>query len=229
MRECETVWIVVPAFNEGLLLPAIVDGLAQQGYHVAVVDDGSRIPLLPAIASSQAHVLRHAVNLGQGAALQTGIDYALLQGAEYIVTFDADGQHQIEDIERLLEPLRAGHADVVLGTRFGPGGAAKNITQGKRFVLGMATWLARLSTGLRLTDTHNGLRAFSAEAAPRLEITQNRMAHASEILSRIARARLRYVEMPVTIMYTPYSVQKGQRLSNLVNILWELLRGNLYP
>jgi glycosyltransferase involved in cell wall biosynthesis len=174
-------------------------------------------------------VLRHPVNLGQGAALQTGIEHALARGAEIIVTFDSDGQHRIEDIPALLAPLRRGEADVALGSRFlAPDQSALvQIPARRRAVLRMAAVYTRFTTGLPVTDAHNGLRAFTAAAARRVQIHQNRMAHASEILAQIASNRLRLVEVPVVIRYTPYSLAKGQRLSNALNILWDLLLGHI--
>lgn len=185
------------------------------------MDDGSRVPVSREIGDAGVYVLRHCVNLGQGAALQTGIDFALRHGAQFIVTFDSDGQHVAAEIESLLEPLRAGRAAVALGSRFAAGGRAVNITRTRERTLKIATLLSRYTTGLHLTDTHNGFRALTREAATQLRITQNRMAHASQILDEIAHHGISYVEVPVTIHYTEYSVQKGQRLSNAFNIMWE--------
>ena len=215
------VWVVMPCFNEGAALRAAIADVRRFGYSLVVVDDGSRVPVSREIGDAGVHVLRHCVNLGQGAALQTGIDFALRHGAQFIVTFDSDGQHVAAEIESLLEPLRAGRADVALGSRFAAGGRAVNITQTRERTLKIATLLTRYTTGLQLTDTHNGFRGLTREAATQLRITQNRMAHASQILEEIAHRGISYVEVPVTIHYTDYSVQKGQRLSNAFNIMWE--------
>ena len=171
-------------------------------------------------------VVRHACNLGQGAAIQTGISFALRQpGTRFVVTFDADGQHRPEDVRALLEPLEEGTCDVALGSRFLVPGSAVRIPMARRLLLRVATVVTRVSTGLRLTDTHNGLRAFTARAAAQLDITQNGMAHASEILSQIAAHELRYREVPVTVTYSKYSLTKGQSMLNSVDIFWESIRG----
>jgi hypothetical protein len=141
------------------------------------------------------------------------------------MTFDADGQHRPDDLPALLAPLEAGECDVVLGSRFLVRGSAVRIPLARRLLLRVATVVTRLSTGLRLTDTHNGLRAFTAPAAAQIEITQNGMAHASEILSQIAARKLRYREVPVTVTYTKYSLTKGQSMLNSVDIFWESIRG----
>ena len=173
-----------------------------------------------------AAVITHPFNLGQGAALQTGIDYALAQAAECIVTFDADGQHRVSDISRLTDALMRERVDFALGSRFL--GQAPNLPPLRRLVLHAATAFTRLTTGLQLTDTHNGLRAMTRKGAAAIKLRQNRMAHASECLAQIARSGLRYVEQPVTIEYSAYSLAKGQGIRDAVLILLDLFARRLY-
>ena len=222
-----SVWLVIPAYNESAVLAGVVEALRPFGYSVVVVDDGSAPPVFAMLAHTHAHVVRHAVNLGQGAALQTGIEYALRHSAAYIVTFDADGQHRTDEIGRILQPLLEGRADVTLGTRFGRGGAVVNLPPTKRVALRLAVLFTRLTVGLDVTDTHNGFRGLTSMAASQIHITQNRMAHASQILSQIRSKKLRFLEVPVTIEYTEYSIGKGQRISNLLNILLDFVKGAL--
>lgn len=217
------VWLVIPCYNEGDRLNGVLDRVVPLGVSVVVVDDGSDVPV--ELARTDVHVARHCINLGQGAALQTGIDYAIEHGAEYLVTFDSDGQHEPADIAPIVAPLRERRADVTLGTRFGAGGRALDIPPARAAVLRAATTFTRVTTRLDITDTHNGFRGFTRDAARRLRITQNRMAHASQILSEIARLGMTYVEVPVTITYTSDSLRKGQRASNAFNILWDSLSG----
>jgi len=219
------VWIIVPAFNEQSTIEQVVSGLRRLYPNVAVVDDCSTDLTVVRASAAGAYVLRHPVNLGQGAALQTGVDFALQNGASHIVTFDADLQHRAEDIPSLLEALRESGADFALGSRFLR--KTTNIDLSRELLLKAAVLFTRLTTELKLTDVHNGMRAMSRRGASTLRIRQNRMAHASEILQQIARSRLPYVEVPVTVEYTPYSRAKGQRLSNSVNIVLELLTGAL--
>lgn len=213
------VWIIVPAYNEGQVIGGVLSELCTQFQNIVVVDDCSSDNTNDEARRFPVHFLSHPINLGQGAALQTGISYALQNGAEQIVTFDSDGQHCVSDIPRLIQSLE--RFDVVLGSRFLEEGLAEKLPSKRRVLLKCATWYTRLSTGLRLTDTHNGLRAFSRKAAQRIVITQNRMAHASQILQLIALNKLSYVEVPVTIKYTDYSLAKGQKMSNSFNILWD--------
>ncbi|MGB5133007.1 MAG: glycosyltransferase family 2 protein [Steroidobacteraceae bacterium] len=219
----ERTWVVVPAFNEAAVIGPGVRGLRSRFANVVVVDDGSRDATASAALAAGAVVLRHAVNAGQGAALQTGIDYALARGATYVATFDADGQHQVEDLVAMLAVLQGSRLDIVLGSRFL--GHAEGLPTARRLVLKAAVLFTNLTTGLRLTDAHNGLRVMTAPAARRLRILQDGMAHASELIAQVGELGLRYAEVPVTITYSNYSMAKGQRLSNSLMILRDLVAG----
>jgi polyprenyl-phospho-N-acetylgalactosaminyl synthase len=219
------IWVVIAAYNEARVIGRVVGEVARRGYHVVVVDDGS-VDGTADCAAAAAAVVRHPINLGQGAALQTGIDYALQHGADAIVTFDADGQHRAADIESLVAALRQARADFALGSRFL--GDAIALSTARRLLLRAATVFTQLTTGLRLTDTHNGLRALTRRGAEKIRLRQNRMAHASEILAQIAASGLPYVEVPVRIEYTAYSLAKGQRLGDALAILLDLFARRLY-
>jgi polyprenyl-phospho-N-acetylgalactosaminyl synthase len=223
--ELERLWIVIPAFNEARAIRRVVVQVVTRFPKVVVVDDGSDDNTSAEAVRAGAVVVRHLVNLGQGAALQTGIDYALAAGADLIVTFDADEQHDPDDIPRLVAALRRENAEVALGSRFL--GRAPGMPWPRRLLLRAAVWFTNLTSGLRLTDSHNGLRLLTATAARRIRITHNRMAHASEIIDQIGRFRLPYVEVPVTIRYTEYSRRKGQSGLDVFDILLELLIGRI--
>jgi glycosyltransferase involved in cell wall biosynthesis len=220
------VWVVIPAYNEAGVLKEVLGELRDYNrlYNIVVVDDGSSDETVSVASGFDVHILRHPVNLGEGAAIATGIEYALLEKADVVVTFDADGQMSAEDIGAVVNEVLEEGVDVALGSRFLTA-RPKGMPRMKKIGLKLATMLTRISTGLKITDTHNGLKAFKAEALRKIVITQNRMAHASEILSEIARNRLVYREVPVTIRYTEYSKTKGQSIFNTINILYELFTG----
>jgi polyprenyl-phospho-N-acetylgalactosaminyl synthase len=217
------IWVVVPAYNEARVLGGVVEELVARGHRVVVVDDGSSDDTPAAARRAGAVVLKHAINRGQGAALQTGIAYALRRGAEHIVTFDSDGQHAAEDVDALVAPLRAGRADVVLGSRFI--GSSEGMPGGRKAILALAVIFTRVASGARVTDTHNGLRAFTRDAAAKLDIRLDRMAHASEILDQIVRHGLRFEEVPVHVRYTDYSRRKGQSSFAALRILADYVVG----
>ncbi len=193
------------------------------------VDDGSRDETGDVALRAGAHVVRHPVNLGQGAAIQTGVEYARRQpGASVFATFDADGQHRVKDVIRMIDRLSTEKADLVIGTRFADTGVVSRTPLAKRMVLRTAVWLSRRSRKLGLTDAHNGLRVFNRTVADRLNITINGMGHASEFVALAYENRWRVAEEPVEILYTEYSMSKGQPLLNGVNIVFDgLLRGRM--
>lgn len=211
------IWVVIAAFHEGPVIAEVAAEVAAGGWSCVVVDDGSKDDTAARARAAGVTVLRHAVNLGQGAALQTGIDLAVRRGARVIVTFDADGQHRAEDIPVMLEAL--GDADIVLGSRFL--GSIEGASKSREKLLRTATVVSNKLSGLSLTDAHCGLRAFRVEVAPKLRITQDRMAHASEILAKIRASGLRVVEAPVTVRYTEHSKRKGQSGFQAVRILFD--------
>jgi glycosyltransferase involved in cell wall biosynthesis len=223
----DDVWLVVPLYNESSVIGAVVKECLESFPNVVCVDDGSSDRSADAAESTGAVVVRHPVNLGQGAALQTGFDYALSDPhMRYVVTFDADGQHQVRDVEVMLARIRRGDVQVVFGSRFLDERTEASAL--KKLVLRAAVAYTNLTTSTRLTDAHNGLRVLDRAVVERLDITQNRMAHASEIVSQIGSMRLdgqrvAYAEEPVHILYTDYSKAKGQSLWNAVNILAELI------
>ena len=218
------VWVVIPAFNEQSTIACVVRSLRASGYQsVCVVNDGSSDGTSAGARAAGAHVLDHITNFGQGAALQTGIRYALARGAGFICTFDADGQHSPRSIADLMVALDRSQADVAIGSRFL--GGESNVPLLRRALLRAAVIFTRLHARVPVTDTHNGLRLFTRRAAACIQIEQPGMAHASEILQKLSAARLRIVEVPVTITYTAHSRKKGQSGFESVKILLDLLYG----
>jgi polyprenyl-phospho-N-acetylgalactosaminyl synthase len=225
--ETPDAWIVVPAFNEAGVIGDVITDLRSVFANVVCVDDGSADGTGDVAVRAGAHLVRHPVNLGQGAAIQTGVEYARSQpGARVFATFDADGQHRVEDVVTMIDRLDSGDVDIVIGTRFGPGVSRPPLL--KRLVLQTAVWLSPRGRRLGLTDTNNGLRVFNKTVADGLDITMNGMSHATEFVMLIAENHWRVAEQPVEVLYTEYSSAKGQPLLNGVNIVVDgFLRGRM--
>ena len=212
--ETSGVWIVVPAFNESAIIGEVITQLHSVFRHVVCVDDGSSDGTAATALSAGAHVVRHPVNLGQGAAIQTGVEYARRQpGAEVFATFDADGQHRVTDVVAMIDRLaRAGvdaGVDIVIGTRF-DGAAVSRTPPLKKLILRTAARLSPSSRRLGLTDAHNGLRVFNRTVADNLTLTMNGMSHAGEFIALIDENGWRVAEMPVEILYTDYPLTRCQ-------------------
>lgn len=237
--------ILIPAFNEGARLDAtltrIAGSMERVKAHVrgtisqvalVVVDDGSAEPIdvSPSVGASgsvQVWLLRHAVNLGQGAALCTATAFARDRLASNVfVTMDADGQHDPSDLPALLNALISDDADIVFGNRFS--GNDSQVPPLRRALLKAATAFERFISGLNLSDAHNGFRAFGVRTATLIDFQQNRMAHATEIKQIVHRNRLRYREVPVSIHYSAETLAKGQRSTGSLVILRDLLSAYLF-
>ncbi|MDU0347788.1 glycosyltransferase family 2 protein [Actinomyces sp. MRS3W] len=215
-------WLVVPLYNEAQVVRSVVEEARRVFPLVVAVDDGSTDDSAQQAEAGGAVVVRHPLNLGQGAALQTGITYVLERtDARYLVTFDADGQHSVRDAAAMVEAARRENLAFVLGSRFLEGPSPVGWL--KRLILRTAAAAASRTTGMHLTDAHNGLRVIRRDAAAWLDLRQNRMAHASEIIRQLGATGLPWREFPVHIAYTDYSKGKGQSLWNSVNILVDLL------
>ncbi|MGX1596459.1 glycosyltransferase family 2 protein [Dietzia maris] len=227
----DDVWLIVPCFNEGTVIEEVLRSARGTFPNIVAVDDGSADNSAAAIHRAGAHLVRHPVNLGQGAAIQTGVEYARAQpGARYFVTFDADGQHQVKDVLAMVERVRSEPVDIVVGTRFGrPRRDDDQVPLIKRLVLRTVVLLSPRTRRLGLTDAHNGLRVFNRRVAEDLNLRMNGMSHASEFVELMDSRGWRVAEQPVDILYTEYSMSKGQSLLNGINILSDGFVGKRLP
>lgn len=215
------VWVVIPLYNEATVIAGVVEGLRAAFPNVVCIDDGSRDGSGGIALAAGAHLVTHPINLGQGAALQTGFEYALERGARFVVTFDADGQHRVEDAAAMVRRARDEDLAIVFGSRFLDDRTDPGIL--KKIVLKTAVAVTNLTTRTRLTDAHNGLRVIREDALRRIKLRQDRMAHGTEIVVQLGRTGLPYAEQPVEVIYSDYSKAKGQSLLNSVNILVDLI------
>lgn len=217
--------IIVPAYNEQKVIGKVLDGLKQikiEGMEkeIVVVDDGSSDNTKSQALKRGVTVLTHIVNRGLGGALGTGLLYAKKINADLVVTFDADGQHESEDLKKMIAPLLQHNADVVIGSRM--------LTKGgmpvDRKIINLAANVVNyLLWSVWVTDTQSGLRAFSKEAVKKIEIKMNKMEVSSEFLKEIGRNHLKVAEVPIKAIYTDYSKSKGQKNANAINVLVKLL------
>lgn len=212
---------VVPAYNEAKTIGKVVNEVAKFVYKVIVVDDGSTDRTSDVVKNRKSVILRHIINLGQGAALQTGFEFAKKDRTDVIVTYDADGQFRASEIKNIIAPIIRGDADVVLGSRFL--GKTVDIPIVRLLILRLGIFFTYLFSNIKLTDTHNGFRAFSKKAISKINIKHNRWAHPSDIIHQVSRNRFRVIEVPVTVRYTKYSKQKGQSNFEAARIPFQLI------
>lgn len=239
LRRAMPVAVLMPVFDAPPALAPTLAGVREQaealsGVTVFLVDDGSDPAIDPrSLPAPTAHfrvvLARHALNLGQGAALETARQLSLRRGAfSAYVTMDADGQHRPHDLPALVAAVEQG-ADVAFGNRFL---GDSNVPPLRRALLLGARVFERAVTGLPLADAHNGFRAFSRRALEQLHLRQNRMAHATEIKQQIARvtasAPLRVVEVPVSVRYSRATLDRGQTSLGAFTILRDLFHRYLF-
>lgn len=216
------VAIIIPAYNEGSVIKTVLENVLSKYGNVICIDDGSTDNTAKQVQATNAKLITHPINLGQGAAIQTGIDFALIHPeTEYFVTFDSDGQHSLKDVQKMLSVIRNEKLDIVLGSRFL--GSSNNMPKLKKALLKYAVIFSNRTSGTKLTDAHNGLRVFNRRVAEELNITMPDFSHASEIINRIGEKKYKYKEVPVTITYSEYSVSKGQSMFNAINIGFDVL------
>jgi len=218
MKRMQKIYIVIPAFNEAGAIEKVIEDLLNYGYkNIVVVDDASTDKTSENVNKFNIFLIKHPVNMGPGAAVKTGIDFAIFNGADIIVTFDADGQHLAKDITALIEPVISNKADISLGNRFLNN--TSNVPIFKKIILKAGAALMFLMYGVLSTDSHNGLKALSRSAALKIDIKSNGWDYCSEIIEEIMLKKVKYVEVPVTVKYTDYSIKKGQKIYNSFYII----------
>lgn len=221
------VFIVIPAYNEEKKIGKVISNLKKEGfYDIIVINDGSKDRTAEVASNSGARVYSHIINRGLGGALNTGISAAVMNGAEIIATCDADGQHDSKNVKRAIEFIDKKSCDVVIGSRL-------INSKGMPFVRKVGNWglnvITYLLFGVYCTDTQSGLRVFSKAAAEKIEIKTNRMEVSSEIIKEIGRNKLKLKEIPIKVIYSDYSLKKGQKNINAFNIIYKLIMRKIMP
>lgn len=220
------VFVVIPFYNEGKILTKVVRELKIFFQNIICIDDGSERDHEIYSKKLNIYLLRHPINLGQGAAIQTGINFALKKKAKIIISYDADGQHSSKDAISMVWHLIKNNLDLVQGSRFLKATRVK-IPIIRKIILKFAILISNYFDNTKLTDTHNGLRVFNAKFAKKINIVNNRMAHPHDINNLISKWKFKYNEFSTKIKYTKYSMQKGQKNLNSINILFDILVSKL--
>lgn len=216
-------FIVIPAKNEAPRLGQVLEKLRARAYHnIIVVNDGSTDETHRVAESYGVTVLKHLVNLGPGAATQTGIEYALEQGADYILTLDADGQHYPEDIEPMLEAINDTGVDIVIGSRFLD--PRNPVPRNRRLFNKIANILTAFLTGVHVSDSQSGMKVFRAEFARNLDFKFNGFEFCTELFRIVYQQKAKLLEVPIKVKYTQETMEKGQSLGNGFVMVLRLVR-----
>lgn len=222
------IFVVIPAFNEELVIQDVLIGLKNEGFNdIIVVDDGSEDNTLEnAHQIEGVTAIRHKMNRGKGAATKTGIEAAKLLGADIIVTMDGDGQHDPDDINNLTRPIISGKFDVVLGSRLKNPNGMPHYKRIQNRLANVFTWYL---FGLWVSDSQSGFRAYSRKAADLINTRTDRYEYDSEVIREIYVAKLKFKEVPISVKYTSYSKNKKEKqntyngFKTLYKMLWKLI------
>ena len=217
------IYILVPAFNEAEVIGDILKELLDSFSNVIVINDGSTDDIKQVVGELDIILINHEINLGVGAAVQTGFDFVQkIPTSHAVITFDADGQHSVNDAISIAKAISDSEEEIIFGSRFLE--HYKNIPLIKRIVLRIVTKLTKITTGVRLTDAHNGLKAYKLSAIRKLELQFNGYSYESELIKEVAKKKISYKELSTNVKYTSYSIKKGQKLANGLLIIEDLLK-----
>jgi len=221
------ICIVIPAYNEEAVIGEVVKGIINCGYKdIIVIDDGSTDHTYDNARNAGATAYRHKINRGKGAAVKTGLIASKITKAQVVVTMDGDGQHDPLDINKVIEPIVSGNIDVVLGTRMF---IFKDISFHKVLANKMANFLTRVLTGMWVSDSQSGFRAFDVKALDVLHDVGDKYEYDSEIIRQIARNGLKCKEVPIRVYYTEYSLNKKHKqgivngVKTVYRLVWNII------
>ncbi|MBI5680821.1 MAG: glycosyltransferase family 2 protein [Methanobacterium sp.] len=217
------IYVVIPAYNENKTIKRVIENLKDKRLNIIIVDDGStdktyKIAKNAINGTYNSYIYRHIINRGLGAALKTGIDVALSKNADIIVTFDADDQHDVEDIFHVSKPIIDGAADIVIGKR-----NFEEMPLSKKLGNQVMNIITRIFYGIHVNDSQSGLRAFNRKAAEVLDIHSRGYGVSSEIIGEIKKYNLKLEEINIKTIYTDYSMSKGTNLKVGLKILFKLI------
>lgn len=223
------IGFLVRAYNEASRIGKVIESIRDAGFsNILVVDDGSRDGTAEVLARfPELHIVHHPFNRGGGAALETGLEYFRRNASDlavnFVVTFDADGQHHIEDIRVFIEAFeRDPTLDLVIGSRFVVK-TATNVPFFRRITLLGGQVFTCLISGIWMTDAHNGYRMIRIAAVKKIRLTMDGMEYASEFVEEMRVHRLKFLEVPVNITYTTDTLAKGQHLGGIWRITTKML------
>lgn len=212
-QEFQKTAVVIPIYNEGAVIAEVIDDIRSVGLqNIIVVDDGSSDDTRMILSQLPIHYLRHSINRGKGAAVQTGITYAKLIGFEIIVTMDGDGQHDPKDCLKLIKKIQNGY-DVALGTRMND---PKGMPLTRKIANHMANLLVFIMFGIKVSDSQSGFRAYGKKAITKFRVVYDKYEFDTVILQHLVKYGLSYAEVPIRVRYTSYSMSKKNK-QNFIN------------
>jgi len=218
-------FVVLPAYNEATRIQPVLESIAEKGYNMIIVNDGSSDNTLDVIKQSkrkypnQIHIFSLMINRGVGVATQTGFDAVFKFNPKYVVSMDSDGQHSAEDLDNVITPLVTGQAQAVIGVR-----PLKDMPFTRNFANAVMNLLTRLFYGVNVSDSQTGFRAITIEALRKIEINARGYLISSEFIREVNDNKIPFVEVPIKTIYTPETQAKGTNVTEAFKILLQMIK-----
>ena len=224
-EDKEATYVILPAYNEATRIQPVIEEIAKKGYKMIIVNDGSSDNTLKVIKESQKKypqnifIYSHIINRGVGMAMQTGFDAVLKYNPKYIVNMDSDGQHSVDDLENVLEPLVSGRAQAVIGVR-----PLKDMPLSRNFANAVMNLLTRIFYKVNVSDSQTGFRAITAEALKKININARGYLISSEFIREVNDNKIPFEEVPIRTIYTPETQAKGTNVKEAFKILVQMIK-----
>lgn len=218
-------YVVLPAYNEATRIQPVIESIAEKGYNMVIVNDGSSDNTLEVILQSKKkypdkiHVYSLIINRGVGVATQTGFDAVLNFNPKYVVSMDSDGQHSADDLDDVITPLVSGEAQAVIGVR-----PLKDMPFTRNFANAVMNLLTRIFYGVNVSDSQTGFRAITNEALRKIDINARGYLISSEFIREVNDNDIPFAEVPIKTIYTPETQAKGTNVTEAFKILVQMIK-----
>lgn len=218
-------YVILPAYNEETRIQPVIEEIARRGYNMVIVNDGSSDNTLEVIKESKRKfpdnifIYSHIINRGVGVAMQTGFEAVLKYNPRYIVNMDSDGQHSVDDLDNVLEPLVTGRVQAVIGAR-----PLKDMPKTRNFANSIMNLLTRIFYRVDVSDSQTGFRALTIDALNKISINARGYLISSEFIREINDNKITFEEVPIQTIYTPETQAKGTNTIVAMKILIQMIR-----
>lgn len=229
MEDRKQTYVIIPAYNEETRVRPVIEAIVDMGFKIILVNDGSSDGTLDVLKDVQMKypenifIYSHVINRGVGLAMQTGFEAVLKHNPKYIVNIDADGQHSVDDLERVLEPLIAGRAEAVIGVR-----SLSDMPKSKNFGNSVMNILTHIFYGVNVSDSQTGFRALTRSALDKISINAQGYLISSEFIREINDNNIPFEEVTIETIYTPETQAKGTNYKVGIKILFTMIRHKLF-
>lgn len=224
-EDKNATYVVLPAYNEATRIQPVLESIAEKGYNMVIVNDGSTDNTLDVILESkrkypnQIHVFSLMINRGVGVATQTGFDAVLNFNPKYVVSMDSDGQHSADDLDKVIKPLVTCEAQAVIGVR-----PLEDMPRSRNYANAIMNFLTKIFYRVDVSDSQTGFRAITRDALDKITINATGYIISSEFIREINDNDIPFAEVPIETIYTPETQAKGTNTTAAIKILLQMIK-----